>query len=197
MGRSSGAMVLQRFLPGGPRPAPLAESERPTLDSLFRQHADSVHRLIARLLGPGARGADIEDLVQQAFLAAHRALPGFRGESKPSTWLYGITARTVYRELRNRTRHRRMVAALEAVALASPPAASTERLLQSRAELARVWRVLMEIAPKKRMVLVLHELEGLSGKEIAEALDIKEATVYTRLFHARRELYSRLGEVQR
>lgn len=189
--------MLQRFLPGGPRPAPLAESERPTLDSLFRQHADSVHRLIARLLGPGARGADIEDLVQQAFLAAHRALPGFRGESKPSTWLYGITARTVYRELRNRTRHRRMVAALEAVALASPPAASTERLLQSRAELARVWRVLMEIAPKKRMVLVLHELEGLSGKEIAEALDIKEATVYTRLFHARRELYSRLGEVQR
>ena len=48
--------MLQRFLPGGPRPAPLAESERPTLDSLFRQHADSVHRLIARLLGPGARG---------------------------------------------------------------------------------------------------------------------------------------------
>jgi RNA polymerase sigma-70 factor (ECF subfamily) len=190
-------MVLQRFLPGGARPTPLVAAERPTLDALFRQHAESVHRLIARLLGPGARPADIEDLVQQAFLAAHRSLPAFRGESKPSTWLYGITARTVYRELRNRTRHRRMVAALEAAALAAPPVSSTERLIQSRAELARVWRVLMEIQPKKRIVLVLHELEGLSGKEIALALDIKEATVYTRLFHARRELYSRLGEVQR
>lgn len=184
-------MVLERLL-SGVRPA--VEVERPTLDTLFREHADSVHRLVARLLGPGASTADIEDLVQQSFLAAHRSLPQFRGESRPSTWLYGITARTVYRELRGRSRHRRMVSALEAVALATPEQPSAESLVQSRRELAKVWRVLMEIQPKKRLVLILHEFEGLSGKEIAAALEIKEPTVYTRLYHARRELYARLGE---
>jgi RNA polymerase sigma-70 factor (ECF subfamily) len=184
-------MVLERLL-SGVRPA--AEVERPTLDTLFREHADRVHRLVARLLGPGASTADVEDLVQQSFLAAHRSLPQFRGESKASTWLYGITARTVYRELRGRSRHRRMVSALEAIALATPERPSTESLVQSRRELAKVWRVLMEIHPKKRLVLILHEFEGLSGKEIAAALEIKEPTVYTRLYHARRELYARLGE---
>jgi RNA polymerase sigma-70 factor (ECF subfamily) len=185
-------MVLERLF-SGVRPEVEVE-QRPTLDALFREHADRVHRLVARLLGPGASQADIEDLVQQAFLAAHRALPQFRGESKASTWLFGITARTVYRELRGRTRHRRMVSALEAVVLATPEAPSTESQVQSRRDLAKVWRVLMEIAPKKRVVLILHEFEGLSGKEIAAALEIKEPTVFTRLYHARRELFARLGE---
>ena len=51
-----------------------------------------------------------------------------------------------------------------------------------------VWRCLMKIHPKKRIVFVLHELEGLSGREISEVLGIKEPTVHSRLFYARREL---------
>jgi RNA polymerase sigma-70 factor, ECF subfamily len=160
-----------------------------TLEGLFRQHADDVHRIVRRLLGLGATQADVDDLVQQVFLAVHRALPSFRGESKTSTWIYGIASRIVLEHLRGWRRYRVMVARLE------EEPARVERpdgRLESRDELRRVWRCLMRIKPKKRVVFVLHEIEGLSGPEIAEMLAINEATVRSRLHHARRELMAAL-----
>lgn len=165
---------------------------KPSLEELFHRHAGDVHRLVWRLLGPGASDADVEDLSQQIFMAVHKALPRFRGDSKASTWLYGIATRTVYRELRNRTRHRRMVATLESTAALRIEAALQARELEHRAELAKVWRCLLALHPKKRIVFLLHELEGLSGREIAARLEIKESTVHTRLYYARRELQQAL-----
>lgn len=164
----------------------------PTLEELFRRHAGDVHRLVWRLLGPGATDADVEDLSQQIFMAVHRALPRFRGDSKASTWLYGIATRTVYRELRNRSRHRRMVATLESVQSHREAVSRLDREAEHRVELAKVWRCLLKLSPKKRVVFLLHELEGLSGREIAERLEINQSTVHTRLFHARRELQEQL-----
>lgn len=173
-----------------PVAAPVA---RPTLEQLFQRHAHDVGRLVTRLLGPGASRADAEDLTQQIFLAAHRALPRFRGESKASTWLYGIATRLVYREIRGWTRRRRMIATLEQMMTMSPSAtAPHDRAVEQRQELARVWRHLLDIDAKKRLVLILHDLEGLTGPEIAQIMDIKEPTVHTRLYHARRELMARL-----
>jgi RNA polymerase sigma-70 factor (ECF subfamily) len=164
--------------------------ERLTLDALFRKHADDVHRIVRRLLGPGATEADVDDLVQQVFLAVHRALPRFRGESKTSTWIYGIASKTVLHHLRGRRRYQVMVARLEA----DPWPIQPERQLESRDELRRVWRCLMQIKPKKRVVFVLHEIEGMSGPEIAEMLSTSEATVRSRLHHARRELMALLAK---
>jgi RNA polymerase sigma-70 factor (ECF subfamily) len=186
-------MVLERAFSFGGDVA-----ETPTLESLFQTHATDVSRLVSRLLGPGASRADVEDLVQQIFLAVHRALPKFRGESKTSTWLFGIASRTVFKEIRNRTRQRRMVASLEAMISVGPTTgAPHDQKVIEHQELARVWRALMEIAPKKRIVFVLHEIEALSGREIAVALDIREGTVHTRLYHARRELMAKLEKEAR
>lgn len=174
-----------------------APAEGPTVEELFRNHSDDVHRIVARLLGPGAAPADVEDLVQQVFVAVHRALPRFRGDSKPTTWLYGIASRTVLGHLRGRRRHRRMVETLEAMQAVAPAAtAHPENEAAQRQALHRVWRALMSIKPKKRVVFILFEIEGLTGKEIADALDIKEATVHTRLYHARRELDAALAELE-
>lgn len=166
-----------------------------TLDTLFRRHVDDVHRIVARLLGPGASAADVEDLTQQIFLAAHRALPSFRGESKPTTWLYGIASRMVISHLRRRRCHRRMLERLEneALELSGARPDHAELHFARREELRRVWSALMKIDPRKRVAFMLYELEGLSGREIAEALEIPEATVFTRLHHARRELLAELG----
>src|SRR5688572_13322193 len=121
-------------------------AERLTLEGLFRQHADDVHRIVRRLLGLGATEADVDDLVQQVFLAVHRALPSFRGESKTSTWIYGIASRTVLNHLRSWRRYRVMVARLEE----DPwPVERPDRQLESRDELRRVWRCLMRIKAKK------------------------------------------------
>lgn len=157
------------------------------VDVLFRRHAARVYRMVASLVGPGASDEDVEDLTQEVFLTAHRALPRFRGESKVETWLYGIASRVVLTNLRSWRRHRRLKRALEA----EPTQAvgpDIERSAVHRQELWRVWRCLMGIKPDKRIVYLMYEVEGMSGKEIADALRIKEATVRTRLFHARREL---------
>jgi RNA polymerase sigma-70 factor (ECF subfamily) len=187
-------MPLAQATALGEETAPVtAPAARPTLEQLFQRHAHDVGRLVTRLLGPGASRADAEDLTQQIFLAAHRALPRFRGESQASTWLYGIATRLVYREIRGWTRRRRMIATLESMMTMRPSAAEPhDRAVESRQELARVWRHLLDIDAKKRLVLILHDLEGLTGREIAQIMDIKEPTVHTRLFHARRELMARL-----
>lgn len=186
-------LALATALGGDAAASAVAPTTRPTLEQLFERHAHDVGRLVTRLLGPGASRADAEDLTQQIFLAAHRALPRFRGESLASTWLYGIATRLVYREIRGWTRRRRMIATLEAMMTMRPSAAEPhDRAVEQRQELARVWRHLLEIDAKKRLVLILHDLEGLTGPEIAQIMDLKEPTVHTRLYHARRELMARL-----
>jgi RNA polymerase sigma-70 factor (ECF subfamily) len=156
-----------------------------TIEHLFRSHADQVFRIVTSLLGPGASRADAQDLTQQVFLAAHRALPTFRGESAPLTWLYGIASRLVLMHLRSWGRQRRLRAALE---LEPMQPRDLESSLIARDQLRRVWRALMRISPKKRVVYVMIEIEGMSGKEVAEVLKVPEATVRTRLLHARLDL---------
>lgn len=170
-------------------------ADPPELADLFREHSAATFRIIYRVLGPGATRADVEDLTQQAFLAAHRALPKFRGEASITSWLFSIALRTTYREIRSRSRQRRMVAALEAIIDTSPQANDPhDRLVEQRQELARVWRCLLQISAKKRMVYVLHDLEQFLGSEIAELLDVKEPTVHSRLRHARAELMTLLDQ---
>ena len=122
------------------------------------------------------------------FLAAHRALPRFRGDSKATTWLYGIASKVVLTHLRSRRRRNRLRDALEAASQLPPDARDPEDQVHQRRVLLRVWRKLMRIDAKKALVFILFEVEGLSGAEIAEVLNIKIGTVWTRLHHARREV---------
>jgi RNA polymerase sigma-70 factor (ECF subfamily) len=68
-----------------------------------------------------------------------------------------------------------------------------ERSYQRRQDQERVYRALEQVAPKKRIVLYLHEIEGLDLKEIAYLVDSNPVTVRTRLFYARREFYKVLA----
>ncbi|MFO0725072.1 MAG: RNA polymerase sigma factor [Myxococcota bacterium] len=164
-----------------------------TAESIFRAHGRDVLRIVRRLVGPEASEADVDDLVQQVFVAVHRDLPRFRRQSAVTTWLYGIASRTVLMHFRSgRRRARAMEAFTEAARLeTAPPRDPAARMILDE-ELRAVWRGLAAMSPKKRVVFVLAEVEGLSGREIAEALDIKEATVWSRLFHARQELAEHL-----
>jgi len=76
--------------PARPRAASAPErvAVRPDLDALYRQYAPAVARWVAHLGGPRI---DVDDLVHEIFLVAHRRLAEFRGEAKVTTWLYRIT----------------------------------------------------------------------------------------------------------
>ena len=160
-----------------------------TIEILFERHGNQVFGIVASLLGPGASRADAQDVTQQVFMAAHKALPSFRGESAPLTWLYKIASRMVIEHLRTWRRQRRLAAALEAEPVSRT---NLEDVVSQREQLRHLWRALMKIKPKKRIVYVMYEIEGFSGKQIAEVLDLPEATVRVRLLHARRELVTHL-----
>lgn len=169
-----------------------------SVESVFRAHFDDVYGMVGRLLGPGAQRADIEDITQQVFIVVQRALPEFRGDCKTTTWLYAICSKVVLTSLRSWRRQRRLSAAVAAEldGIASHHQ-TPEQTVTRRQELVRVWRCLLKIKPKKRIVYILFMIEGMSGAEISQALDIPESTVWTRLHHARLELATALERADR
>lgn len=171
-----------------PVAAPTARSaelpQRLDLEALYRTHAPSVARWSAHLGGPSA---DLDDLVHEIFLVAGRRLSEFRGEASVTTWLYRITERVVAARRRSdRTRrwlrlNRRADVERE---LCSTPLTPVEDLHRQQ-ERKTVYRVLDGLPEKYRTVLILFELEGLSGEEIATLTGRKLATVWVHLHRAR------------
>ena len=158
---------------------------------LYEAHFELVQRVAYRL---GTPPAELDDVVQDVFTIAYRRLDQFEG-GRFTTWLYRICANVVSARHRHR-RVRRVFASLLPWVAAPAPAEAPGRALERDQSGAAVRAVLERMAPKKREVLVLFELEALPARDIAERLGCPEATVFTRLHHARREfkaIAQRLG----
>ena len=163
---------------------PESVASRPDLDALYREHAPAVARWVAHLGGPGL---DVDDLVHEVFLVAHRRLAEFRGAAKITTWLYRITEKVVSaRRRRERVRRwkRRVWRGDVEGATATSHLTPVEELERQRAR-EDVYRVLDRLGDKYRRLLILFELEGLSGEQIAALTETKLATVWVRLRRAR------------
>jgi RNA polymerase sigma-70 factor (ECF subfamily) len=165
-------------------PVSTACSQPRGLDEIYRAHATAVARWAAKLAGPGA---DVEDLVHEVFLVARRRLPEFRGEAKLTTWLYRITERIV-RASRRRDRFRRWFAhtrQLEIEDAIAPARLTPVDDLERRQSREACYRILDRMPEKYRTVLILFELEELSGEDIAALTGLKLATVWVHLHRAR------------
>jgi RNA polymerase sigma-70 factor (ECF subfamily) len=148
---------------------------------LYAQH----HRQVARQLAFLVPRSDLEDVLQDVFIEVFRSIRRFEGKSAFTTWLYRVTVHVAMKARRKHTRSR-----LEVVE--ELPERADERPLPVEVSLsaerqARVEALLQKLSPKKRTVLVLHDLKGLEAQRIAEILDTNVLTVRTRLFYARRE----------
>ena len=167
------------------------EGDTAAFRQLFVKHRDTVSRIVYRMIGPSP---EVEDVVQDVFLNVYRSLPSFRGESKFSTWLYRLATNVTKMHLR-RGRSRPRFSDVEVPEAPRDDApADTPEVHVERAERVRaLYRLLDELSEKKREVLVLHDLEGVAAKDIAESLEIPVLTVRTRLFYARKELYAALA----
>jgi RNA polymerase sigma-70 factor (ECF subfamily) len=172
-------------LPSSDPNAPVADAPAPfDLDEVYRAHAARVARWVGHLGGPTA---DVDDLVHEIFLVADRRLPDFRGDAKVTTWLYRITERVVRGRRRNE-RIRRWLAQVRLTdvqrALAPTQLTPIEELERQR-DVETVYRILDRLPEKYREVLILFELEGASGEEIAALTGRKLATVWVHLHRAR------------
>jgi RNA polymerase sigma-70 factor, ECF subfamily len=147
---------------------------------LYERYAPLVHRFASAL---GVPFEEREDAVQDIFIAVFRSLKHFRGEAQLSTWIYRIAARHAIRLGRRRRARETMRMAMmkEKTAVVTDP---SERSTQ----LATLDRMLGRLPLKKRTVLVLFEIEGLSAKEISDVVGCPENTVWSRLHHARSEM---------
>lgn len=154
--------------------------DRAAWRSLYERHAALVYRFLSAL---GIRDAEREDACQDVFLAVYRSLPSFRGESQLSTWIYRITARTTGKLIQKR----RLRAALASMMLSEPPEPATDPSEETARGLM-LDRMLDRLHPKKRLVLVLFELEGVPVDEIARIAGCPTNTVWSRLHHARLDL---------
>jgi RNA polymerase sigma-70 factor, ECF subfamily len=166
--------------------------ERAAQEDFYRRYRRGVAANLYRVLHDRT---DLDDLVQEVFVIAFRGLDRFRGEARLSTWLYRICVNIALGRIRARSRRPPPIPMadpeLDRDLTATPPE-TPEKLLQRRQAHERVYRALDGLAPKKRMVLYLHEIQGHSLSEIAYLMKANPVTVRTRLFYARKEFYKRL-----
>jgi len=166
--------------------------------ALFRAYGDDMYGLGLKMCG---HPADAEDLVQETFLRAYRDWPGYRGDSSPSTWLYAIAVRVCRRLHRRRVGEpsrfeslsRPAAAYGEGEGIAAPQGTPLDQVIDAEARTA-VQKALSRLPLHYRLPLALKELTDFSIDEIAGLLDLRPATVRSRVhrgrIHLAREIQS-------
>lgn len=163
----------------------------------IEKHSPGVYRLALRLM---QHEADAEDVVQETFLSAFKAIGDFQGRSQLSTWLYRITYNTAMMRLR---KHQPDTVSVEETETAADGSLVPTQLFdwcclpesdfETNETRARLEQAIRDLPEKLRVVFVLREMEGLSTEETANALDISIETVKTRLHRARLWLREQLS----
>jgi RNA polymerase sigma-70 factor (ECF subfamily) len=166
----------------------LRAGDAPAFEDLVMTYQHRVFGVALRMLG---NRAEAEEVAQEAFVRAHRALGEFRGDAKLSTWLYAITSRLCLNRLASG--ERRMARQGEDALLRLSDAGPRPDAALERRELeAALGRAIADLPEDRRIVVVLRDLEGLSYEEIAQVLELELGTVRSRLHRARAELREKL-----
>ena len=166
----------------------------------FELLVEKYHRRLARLLARLVRDpGEVEDVVQEAFIKAYRALPSFRGDSAFYTWLYRIGINTAKNYLMAAGRRAPTSTEVEAEVAEGYDGGeplrdinTPESLLLSK-EIATTVNATIDALPEElRSAIQLRELEGMSYEEIAKLMDCPIGTVRSRIFRAREAIAERL-----
>ncbi len=188
----SDAMLVQRTLAG----------EQRAFDLLVIRYQRRVERLIGRMV----RDVDlVQDIAQETFVRAYRALAQFRGDAQFYTWLYRIAVNTAKKQLLELKRDplvfQSQLSSGEDDETSSPErelnaqvadAETPDAVLASK-EIAEAVNAALEALPEElRMAITLREMEGMSYEEIAQALECPIGTVRSRIFRAREAISQRI-----
>ena len=155
------------------------DGDRLALSAWIKRSQAEVWRLCAQLVSRELA----DDVTQEVFLRAYRALPAFRGDSSARTWLLSIARRTCADAVRDLRRRRRLAARFERPTDEPDPA----RLVAMEVLLAG-------LDPERRLAFVLTQVLGLSYLEAAEICECPVGTIRSRVARARADLVERLGE---
>jgi len=185
--READALLVERVKQGDQRAFAL----------LVAKYERRVQRLLSRLVRDSA---EIEDITQEAFIKAYRALPQFRGESAFYTWLYRIAINTAKNYLATKSRRPVTVGEFQGaddgeffdLGDVVEDNNTPDAVLHSR-QVAEAVNAAIEALPEDlKAAITLRDIEGLSYEEIAQAMDCPIGTVRSRIFRAREAIAQRL-----
>jgi len=162
--------------------------ERSAFAQLYDTCAPALLRRLTRMTGSIDHA---EDCLQQVFAEALRALPQYRGKGRLEAWIERIATHTAMGWYRKKYRWRsfveQVVEQITPESTLPQPDPLPEQLFLHEEMKAVVWQLLDRLSPRKRMALVLCDLEGRTIEEAAEQMDIPVGTAASRLFHARQD----------
>lgn len=194
--------------PGGVRNNAIRGIELPeqtdatTFESVYETYADNILNLAWRMTG----NEDVaRDLTQDIFLKVYQNLDTFERRSSIYTWIYRIAVNHIYNHLK-RERRRRWVDLLDKTVSEAvrdlpgdaetsgltAPEPLADRLLEDAERAHVVWRAVTALPPKYRVPIVLYHYQGMSYKEVAEAMDLSMSAVESRIHRGRKKLVTLL-----
>ncbi|MFT3767950.1 MAG: sigma-70 family RNA polymerase sigma factor [Minicystis sp.] len=156
------------------------EGERWAKEAIFRRHARAVNAIAGRLLG---FGADVDDLVQDTFVAALTSLDRLEKPEALGGWIAGIAVRLSHKRIRRRVLFRRL-GLLRTEPVDLDAVTSTVAPPEVVAELRAIYAVVDRLPAEERVVLILRRVEGMELEAIAETMGRSLATVKRRLVNA-------------
>ncbi len=171
--------------------AALTEGDTAALGQLYERHGATILGILRRY-ARSLPEAEIEDLRQEVFLTALTAAHRFGGRGSVRSWLCGIAIRSAQARSRRRTLRRRLLKVFggRGPGFSPPREDPVAGPVEARLDATRA---LAKLTETQREVLLLHVVEGLSGSEIATALEVNEKTVWTRLHRARKGMREALA----
>ncbi len=175
--RSHEQQLVRRVISGDP----MAERE------FYNAHVDAVYRLAYRVAGDPELA---KDFTQEAFVRAFDRLSQFRGEASVSTWMRRVAMSVVLNGLERVNTRKTRETPLEDTEIESPPAATDNIDLKDRLTAA-----IGELPSAQRGVIMMHDVEGFTHQEIADALGITVSSSKVRLFRARARLRIALADL--
>ena len=167
-------------------------------DSLIQRYQERVYSTLYHMT---SNHEDANDLTQEAFIKAYKALPNFKGDSSFFTWVYRIAVNKTINFLK--TRKNKIHLSLndldfnaehdpEIVAFISDKTPRRDLNLSELQE--KLNEAMQKLSDTHRLVVTLHDVQGLSHEEISKIMDCNTGTVRSRLFYARQQLQALLSD---
>lgn len=170
-----------------------AAGDRQAFTRFMGRHDADVHRFVASL---GAGPDEADDILQECFVAAWRSAGTFRGLGSARGWLFSIARNSFRRHRRRRVGEPEELASLEELGEQAGWGSDDDLVASMEARETILW-AMDRLTPEEREIVVLRDVEGLSGEEAADILGIGVAAMKSRLHRARLRLLASVRERER